>query len=129
MTKSISFSTAHVLFDVARERRRQDAKWGQQNHPDGTGPGVYWQFYDYPAAELAGIIRRATQEAFAQGKGTWRDILNEEVAEAFAEDDPAKLRAELIQVAAVAAAWVEAIDRRAVIVRVGHDRSNADGAI
>jgi hypothetical protein len=34
------------------------------------------------------------------------------VAEALAEDDPTLLRAELIQVAAVAVAWVEAIDRR-----------------
>jgi hypothetical protein len=43
----------------------------------------------------------------------WVDILEEEVAEAAAESDPAKLRAELVQVAAVAVAWIEAIDRRA----------------
>jgi len=36
----------------------------------------------------------------------------EEVAEAFAETDAALLRTELIQVAAVIAAWVSDIDRR-----------------
>jgi hypothetical protein len=39
-------------------------------------------------------------------------VLNEEVAEAFAESDPAKLRAELLQVAAVCAAWIYDIDTR-----------------
>ena len=33
---------------------------------------------------------------------------------ALAEVEPAKLREELIQVAAVAVAWIEAIDRREV---------------
>ena len=33
------------------------------------------------------------------------------VGEAFAESDPDKLRTELIQVAAVAVAWIESIDR------------------
>lgn len=49
-----------------------------------------------------------------KGIVTFRDILACEVAEAFAEEDPARLRAELIQVAAVAVQWVEAIDARAV---------------
>jgi hypothetical protein len=43
---------------------------------------------------------------------TWRDILLEEVYEAFAETDSDRLREELIQVAAVALSWVDAIDRR-----------------
>jgi hypothetical protein len=52
------------------------------------------------------------EQAFKEGKGTWLDILTEEVAEAFAETDTKALRAELVQVAAVALAWVEAIDCR-----------------
>lgn len=44
----------------------------------------------------------------------WLHILREEVAEAFAETDPVALRGELVQVAAVAVAWAEAIDRRTV---------------
>jgi hypothetical protein len=55
----------------------------------------------------------ACQSAADGGYLDWLHILREEVAEAFAESDPAKLRAELVQVAAVAVNWVEAIDRRA----------------
>jgi hypothetical protein len=36
------------------------------------------------------------------------------VEEAFAESDPTKLRAELIQVAAICAAWIHDIDQRQV---------------
>ena len=30
-------STANVLREVGIERVLQDQKWGEQNHPDGTG--------------------------------------------------------------------------------------------
>ncbi|MEU4216216.1 hypothetical protein [Actinoplanes sp. NPDC026623] len=73
-------------------------------HPDGTG-GTY-------DVILADAARRACQREAEAGHRTWRSILFEEVAEAFAETAPAALRAELVQVAAVAAAWIEAIDRR-----------------
>lgn len=93
-----------VLAEIARERSAQDAKWGEQNHPDGTG---------YPGMKAdAELARKECQRQFAEGTGTWLDILSEEVAEAYAERDPAKLRAELLQIAAVAVAWIEAIDRR-----------------
>jgi len=32
-----------VATDVRAERERQNTKWGQQNHPDGTGPDSYTQ--------------------------------------------------------------------------------------
>ena len=51
-------------------------------------------------------------EAAKSGTLTWRHILLEEVFEALAESDPAKLRTESIQSAAVIAAWVEDIDSR-----------------
>jgi hypothetical protein len=90
------------------ERARQDAKWGEQNHPNGTG--------DEPGSRLrakqADHAREVCQKHAADGTVTWLDILREELAEAFAESDPVNLRSELIQVAAVAVAWVEAIDRR-----------------
>lgn len=98
-------ATGRVLYEIARERSRQDARWGEQNHPDGTGGGNTG-----PAAIGA---RLACQIAAKDGTVSWRDILREEVAEAFAETDPVRLRAELIQVAAVAVNWIEAIDRRA----------------
>lgn len=97
---------AEVVADVVRERVRQDAKWGEQNHPDGTGHDD-WAFH----RDLA--VQRC-EEHFRQGVGTWADVLGEEFFEALAEEDPAALRGELIQVAAVAVAWCEAIDRQSV---------------
>jgi hypothetical protein len=109
-----SVTTDRVLTEVLAERITQDAKWGEQNHPDGTG-------YD-GSDQHADFWRQRCQDAFADGEGTWGHVLLEEVFEAIAENDPANLRAELVQVAAVAVAWVEAIDRRpAAVARViGH---------
>jgi hypothetical protein len=94
-----------VLDEVSAERTRQDDKWGEQNHLDGTA------LTDVERVD-AETARRACQQAARDRALTWRLVLEEEVREAYAEADPAKLRAELIQVAAVALAWVEAIDRR-----------------
>jgi hypothetical protein len=100
-----TFLTA-VEREIREERDRQDAKFGPQNHLDGTGRDG-----DAVAATQA---RKACQ-ANSPADGNWRDILEEEVREAFAETDPELLRTELIQVAAVCQNWVEAIDRRAVL--------------
>lgn len=92
-----------VAKDVQAERERQDAKWGEMHYPNGTGrPGDL-----YFAAGFKAICK-----ANDPTEDNWRDILAEEVHEAFAETDPATLRAELIQVAAVAQAWAEDIDSR-----------------
>lgn len=93
-----------VYAEIAAERDRQDLKWGQQNHTDGTG--------QYPEQMDADVARMACQSAAEGGYLDWLHILREEVAEAFAETDPAELRVELVQVAAVAVAWIQAIDRR-----------------
>jgi hypothetical protein len=64
----------------------------------------------------AGVARTSCEGRFRQGEGTWADILVEEVAEAIEAavlHGDEGLRAELVQVAAVAACWVECIDRRA----------------
>jgi len=92
-----------VLTDIRAERARQDAKWGEQNHPDGTGRSG-----DPLVAE---VVKADCDRAARDGTLTYRHILNEEVCEAFAETDPAKLRAELVQVAAVTVAWIEKLDR------------------
>jgi hypothetical protein len=97
---------AGVLAEIGAERARQDQKFGEQNHRNGTGMPVY--------RYAANRYRAATNRAAAAGDVSWRDILLEELFEALAESDPAKLRAELLQIAAVAAAWIEAIDRRDV---------------
>ena len=98
-------ATRAVLDDVLDERHRQHAKWGRQDLPDGTGqPG------DRDGADSA---RKACVFAASHGGLTYRHILDEEVAEVMAETEPARLRTELVQVAAVAVQWVEEIDRRA----------------
>lgn len=97
--------TADVLAEITAERARQDAKWGQQNHPDGTDD--HWL-----ATDNAQVFKNRVEDRAEAGDLTWLDILREEVEEAAAEVDAEKLRTELIQVAAVATAWVEAIDRR-----------------
>lgn len=96
--------TDAVLDEVLVERHNQDERWGEQNHPDGTGsPADKW------AAEAA---KGMYDLAVSTRALAWRHILLEEFMEAMAESDPARLRAELVQVAAVAVAWIEAIDRR-----------------
>lgn len=103
-----------VLFEVDDERRKQDAKWGEQNHPDYA-----------PSKNLAKLklvtekwVKQAKNLCELQAKNgelNWATILAEEFAEAMDElafSSSSKLRAELIQVAAVCVAWIECIDRR-----------------
>lgn len=95
-----------ILDLIAAERKRQDEKWGVQDHPDGTS---------HLLRKTTEIKRAVCQAAFAGQRGSWRVILDEEVAEAAAEEDPVKLKQELIQVAAVCVAWIESIDRRSAV--------------
>lgn len=114
-------ATWAVLDEVDTERARQDAKFGTgRDYPDGTGtnwvdairPAFGWDSTMTEAEHASRLARSDCQRAGRRGDDTWLRILREEMAEAFAEADAAALRAELIQVAAVAVAWVEAIDRR-----------------
>ena len=102
-----------VAISVRTEEEAQNQKWGMQSHPNGTGkPGSDRQ---------ANYSRQTCREAFDAGVGTWAHILIEEVDEALAEVDSDKLRAELIQVAAVAQQWVRDIDHKKAIDEVAHD--------
>lgn len=124
-------TNVQVLADVLAERARQDAKWGEQNHRDGTGPrrtpldriGAQLDGpLEYETAQhLANAAKEATDVHAKRGTVTWTDILLEEVFEALAEGDSTRLRAELIQVAAVAVQWAEAIDRRSAAVDAGEE--------
>ncbi|CAL9664292.1 hypothetical protein SUDANB1_07131 [Streptomyces sp. enrichment culture] len=94
---------AQHMVEVDAERQRQLAKWGEQSYPDGTA-----RTGDRDEADRL----RAACKANSRDEDNWRDILAEEVAEAFAEKDPAALRTELIQCAAVIQAWIHDIDGR-----------------
>ena len=105
---TLRLTLKRILLDIAEERGRQDQKWGAINDkmlaiPDGTGD----QFKD--GADHA---KSMCKDAQNNGRLTWLHVLREEAYESFAESDPEKLRAELVQVAAVAAKWIEIIDRR-----------------
>jgi len=94
-----------IAAEIVEERQRQVEKWGEQHHPDGvpaTLEEVNKAKYDCAeAGNTTGVL-------------TWRQILDEEIAEAYYEigADEEKLRVELLQVAAVCAAWAEDIDSR-----------------
>ncbi|MFT4225333.1 DUF4406 domain-containing protein [Micropruina sp.] len=95
-------SPIEALALLADEIRRQDAKWGQQNHPDGTSS--VWSV-------VADRNRKVTDRLAAAGRVTWRHILVEEVTEAIAEQGD-QLSDELVQVGAVASQWIAARERR-----------------
>jgi len=90
--------------EIDAERQRQLQKFGDQHHPDGTGGSVH--------RYLADRYRTTVDRAASSGTECWRDILLEEAHEALAESDPGRLRAELVQIAAVCAAWIADLDSR-----------------
>jgi thiosulfate/3-mercaptopyruvate sulfurtransferase len=94
-----------IAAEIAAERRRQVTRWGRQDHPS-VGPAGTEPFV--PVVERWKAVNDARM---ASGAHSWDAILLEEVFEALAEPDPVRRRAELVQVAAVAAAEIEAIDR------------------
>lgn len=107
-------STFNILAEVASERIRQDAKWGPQDHASvlstaDVGADSLAAFYRVPTEERA---KATCERRFANGIGTYADIAVEEFSEAVCAPDDDARRAELVQVAAVAVAWIEAIDRR-----------------
>lgn len=106
-----AFPMLGVVAEVVSERQAQDAYWGTQNHPDGTGPDLLLLDGVWSSRYVADEFRARCQGAAARGAVTWRHILLEEVFEAMAAS-PDELRGELVQVAAVACAWIESIDRR-----------------
>lgn len=134
MTVSASLeSLSKVLIDVVAERARQDAKFPEQvgvDIPD-VDPADHIPGTNFPSE---GTAKRSCDAAFTEGRPTWLHILFEEVAEIYApavKGDQEKLRAELVQVAAVAVKWIEALDARggeATGTTVGLDRIFESGA-
>jgi len=112
--------TTAVLQEVLNERRNQDEKWGEQNHPihwplDGDeGRAAYQAHADTWKLINAARVKWANERGAAPDRNcSWDGIAFEELYEAFAESDPAKIRAEAIQAAAVLVNMIECIDRGA----------------
>jgi hypothetical protein len=118
MTPKGMLHTASILAEIGQERRRQIERWGEQNHPSldvllvHRTPERMADEYEIPTEARA---KAMTEAAMRRGELTWGHILVEELAEAVEAgvlNGEHAMRAELVQVAAVAVAWIEAIDRR-----------------
>lgn len=118
-----------IVHAILAERARQLAKWGPQTHPNlcptltytygGLLPHRYAEDLEIPTATRAKQNCERDAEA---GNLNWGVILVEEVAEAVesaahlvkahSPEKLAALKAELVQVAAVAFAWIEDLETR-----------------
>lgn len=79
---------SRALTSVLRERKRQDEKWGVQDHDAFT-----WM------AILSEEVGEAAQEALTERYGA-------------SGNGHGNIREEVVHIAAVALAWIENIDRR-----------------
>lgn len=107
--------TRAVLDLVLKERREQEARYGSVSEVilDGSGPGTRWllPYTGSDATQIQIDLRTDYEEFHSEEWGvTWVHLVREEIAEAFQEDDPTRLAAELIQVAALCVSWVERLD-------------------
>ena len=108
----------NVLEEIRQERSRQEAKWGQQNHPclDQTllnrvgscTPERMCEHYEIPSENRAKFL---CENSFQNNQVSYAHIALEEFSEVVSEFDPAKRRKELVQLASVVVAWIEKIDR------------------
>lgn len=111
--------TMEVVRGVVQERVRQIMQYGRNRDlEDGTGPDVKWvpepgRVGWQTASDIETIFRRDYDAHGGNGGANWMRLVREEVAEAFTEDDPQRLEAELIQVAALCVSWVEVLRWRA----------------
>jgi len=111
-----------VVAEVIGELERQDIKSGQASYPSieerfikSISPrlcmgAVVAQHYGLFTAEIA---RAKCDAAFKNGHGNWAHVLVKEVCESIdCLDNEAAMRAELVQVVAVAIRWIQDLDRR-----------------
>jgi hypothetical protein len=112
MTKENMAKTLEPIFsEIVQERMRQHEKWGEQNHPMLNIPFT---------REAMRNNMKAYKAINDNGKNpSWFSILMEEVYESFAENEPEKIRAEMLQTSAVAVQIIEYLDRQ-----IGRENDN-----
>ncbi|MEU1074332.1 MULTISPECIES: hypothetical protein [unclassified Streptomyces] len=112
----MSSPTDAVLAEVAAERAAQDALFGVQDLPDMAGSPENQRnarkFFKGCADRYKAINDGVFDPRDDDPRLDYTGVFLEEVYEALAESDPAKIRAELVQAVAVGVKWIEAIDRR-----------------
>ena len=92
-----------IFSEISRECKRQDKKWGEQNHPMTRCVG---------SAELIESLKYFRMINEQSDRYDWYSILQEEIGEAFTETEPEKQREEMIQAATVMVRIIECLDRR-----------------
>lgn len=105
----------NIFNEIRNERTKQNAKWGEQNHPI-LDPVLIerdaqrmCEEYEIPSENRA---KQLCDINLKRGTGTWMHILVEEVSEsASCGNNIDLLRKELIQTAAVVVAMIESLDR------------------
>lgn len=107
--------TLELIKEIIAERTRQDYLWGEQNHPIldqaliGRKPSRMCEEYEIPSESRAKMMYNISVQ---EKNTTYMHILIEEVSEAAScGSNITELRKELIQVAAVAIAMIESLDR------------------
>lgn len=111
---SSSSDRAAVLASVDKERVRQLLKWGPQTHPDFLPHEQGAELDRAKWAEQAAYYKQVNDFRVAQGlPAIWAFVLLEELFEALESDaGSVELETELVETAAVCAAWVEDIRSR-----------------
>ena len=99
---TISDNRYRLFAEIDQERKRQDKKWGEQNH-SMVDPRI--------SLNDIQLLEDKYKLINDRGQESWYTILMEEVCEAFSETDPANQRAELVQVAAVVVQILEYLDK------------------
>ncbi len=93
------------ILRVLNERRRQDEKWGEQNHNDYYWLGILGEEFGEAAKALI-------ENALDSREPYQPTVADPFVHEVLQRRETADLEKELLHVAAVAVAWLEAIERR-----------------
>ena len=107
-----------IFEEIKLERQKQNAKWGEQNHPcldetllkrNGSCTSERMcEHFEIPSENRAKFL---CENSFKKGEGTYAHIAIEELSEAISSFDINNRRTELIQLTAVCVAWIEKIDR------------------
>lgn len=109
---------ARILAEIKAERDRQDAKWGEQNHPlvhKSLSLQLMLGHYGVHHERYAKLV---CDTEHREGRGTYGSIIVEELSESLCAayehgNTSPQCREELIQLAAVVVGAIEAIDRKA----------------
>jgi NTP pyrophosphatase (non-canonical NTP hydrolase) len=94
-----------IIENITRERARQDAKWGEQNHPPQDWLAILMEEVgEFARAHMeVYYVQPLPPNASAEAVASWR---------AAVDAKRRHVREELVQVAAVAVAMIECCDRQ-----------------